>query len=118
MGSDPLQVQFEAVVLSQLEGIRAQLNGLVLLQQQLAVLERQMDSLTVLASRGFTATLSPEARAEERRQAHELAQKIAKDKEDEMHQMIAMRSARGVPEDGDAVTQDDLDQAMDESMLQ
>jgi hypothetical protein len=88
--------------------VQKRLGGLELIQTQLSVLERQINTLTILASRTFDAGLPSEAKAAERERAKELAADMAKKWEEQMNSTLKERAARGIPNDGDAVTEQDL----------
>jgi len=88
--------------------IETKLAGFNLLQQQLAVMERMLDSIVVGQARVFNATLNPEAVAEERRRAQALAKELAEESERMFDEILANRKSRGIPNDGDAVTDEDI----------
>jgi hypothetical protein len=88
-----------------------------LLQQQLGIIERQLDGITILVNRAFTASLSPEAKDAERKRAIELAGKLAAEAEEKIQDELRSRAARGIPDDGDAVTEEDIRAAENESLL-
>lgn len=96
---------------SRLKRIEEKLQGFDLIQGQMSIIERQLDAITALTAKSFNATLDPVAKAEERRRAEELAKYIADKHEKFMADLLKNRAMDGIPDDGDAVTEADLEAA-------
>lgn len=96
---------------SRLKRIEEKLQGFDLIQCQMSTIEHQLDAITALTAKSFNATLDPVAKAEERRRAEELAKKIADEHEKFMAGLLKDRAAAGIGNDGDAVTEADLEAA-------
>lgn len=111
---DPLMLQIVSGIERDLTDIKKRLSSLDLLQTQLSVIERQLDSVTVLVSRSFTATLDPAAKEEARKQAEDMANKFEEEEQGKMQSILNQRAAAGIPNDGDAVTDADLEAAANE----
>lgn len=80
-----------------------------LVQQQLAVIEAQLNTTTLWASRSFNSTLDPAARAAVLQDAKAAADEIAKKFQEEEELMLLARQARGIGNGGDAVTPQDIE---------
>lgn len=77
--------------------IEEKLGNFALLQQQLAIMERQLDSIVVLASRSFVGTLDPAAKEAAMKETKELADKLAEEAEKKMEELINARGGDHPP---------------------
>ena len=77
---------------------------LTIIEQHLRTLASQLDSIHVLVSRSYTGQLKPEAVIA----SVELAKKDGEALEAELNAELEERAARGIGNDGDAVTEEDI----------
>jgi len=108
---DPLTLQVISKIEKDLETIKASLQSFTLLQQQLQIIERQLDSVTVLVSRSFSATVNPAAVEVARKQAEEQAKDIQKQIDEEREAEINARGGDHPP------TEEEMAAAQNESLL-
>jgi len=109
--ADPLTLQVLSKIERDLETIKAAIGNFTLLQQQLAIIERQLDSIVVLSSRTFSATLDPKAQEESRKQAEQQAAEFSKKMEEEIDAEIQARGGDHPP------TEEEMRAAQEESLL-
>lgn len=108
---DPLLLQVLSGIEKDLTIIKSKLESLVLLQGQLAVMERQLDSITILSARSFHAGVKPEAMEVATKQAEEQAKAFSEAVEKEIEAQIEARGGDGPP------TEEEIKKASEESYL-
>lgn len=79
-----------------------------LVQQQLSMIEPQLNTMTIWASRAYTANLDPVARNVAMEEAKKLAEEQQKQMEEEEQAILKARADRGVPDGGNAITPEDI----------
>lgn len=106
LGIDPILVQIISGLEARITDIDKKLESLASIEQHLVIIGRQLDGIAALQVRSFGATLNPDA--------VKVAEKKAKEENDafeaDLAHEIAERAARGVPNDGNAVTEEDIKQ--------
>ena len=78
-----------------------------LIQQQLGMIEPQLNTMTIWASRSYTANLDPAARSAVLEEAKKVAEELAAQEQAKEDALLAERANRGIGKGGDAVTSDD-----------
>ena len=86
-----------------------------LIQQQMSMMEQQLNVTTIWASRSYTSNLDPEARATALEDAKKSAEEKAKELAAQEESLLAERAARGIGNNGDAVTDEDIAWFRDDS---
>lgn len=80
-----------------LRRIEERLSAFDLIQQQMAIMERLLDSILTLSGRSFQATLDPKAKELAMKEAKELAERLAKEEEERMEGIIVARGGDHPP---------------------
>jgi hypothetical protein len=78
-----------------------------LIQEQLRMMEQQLNTTTIWASRAYNSSLDPKAREAAMEESKKLAEEHAKQVAEEEEALLKSRANAGVPDGGNAVTEED-----------